>query len=163
MSIIALTEQRLPREPTKSTALVEASLEKPKKVFSDALSAIVAYVPTEIIAAYTLVLATVGAQTAPVPMWTFWVFLGLTPLFVWLVYAVRSVEQGKDIPLGWNVIPLWEAIAATIAFGVWSATLPRSALRGYSWYDPDVAAFVLVVISIVLPLVGVLVAKRRST
>jgi hypothetical protein len=161
MSISALTEQKLARGDGGGTpAGFTNPSAKREKTFSDALAVVVAYIPTELITVYTFVIATIGSDLVPMPVWTFWMFFAATPLLVWLVYAVRCVEQGKPIPWTWSELPVWEAIAATIAFTVWSATLPRSALAVYTWYDQDVAAAALVVVSILLPLVGVLATKK---
>lgn len=164
MSICALTELKVARTdlPRDRVGLVDT--DKPKRSVSDALAIVVAYVPTEIIAIYTLLIATLGdtgsVAAAPLPLWSFWAFVTATPLFVWLLYAVRCVEERKPIPWSWADLPRWEAISAAIAFTAWSATLPRSPFREFAWYDSGVAAIVLVVVSIVLPLIGTLVTRK---
>jgi hypothetical protein len=78
---------------------------------------------------------------------------------VWLLYAARSKEKGQPYgsPRLW---PWWEALASCIAFIAWSAALPKGAFERYEWYDAFGAAIILVLVSGLLPLLGVLFTKK---
>lgn len=133
----------------------------PDRTITDALALVASYVPTEVIAVYTLALGLTagGADQAAVPIdrWYFLAFLLGTPLFVWLVAAVRAREGGEAIPWSPRAWPLWEMSSAVIALLAWSAALPRSMFLHYRWYSASAAVLVMVVVSVILPLVGRLV------
>lgn len=180
MSIVNLTRGRVVRNTPAAEGFVvaaeadgaTAATSGSKKSITDALTAVASYVPTEIIAAYTLALgvavtdkAVLDEQGHPVSahlaMNWFVLFAALTPLFVWLVFAVRSSEAKAPFgsPRLW---PWWEAISAVIAFTTWSAALPKSAFAQWDWYDPGVAAVCLVIVSGLLPLVGAVVNRQKA-
>lgn len=170
MSIASLTERRIQRLALPSSAQVLPRAgdvgDTTAKTISDALSAVAAYVPTEVIAIYTLAISTMagpkGANGEPVlPLWAYFCFLGGDPILVWLVFVVKKIATDHSrailkVPRSW---PYWEAFAAMIAFTVWSAAMPRSAFSGYGWFSPNIAGLLLVVVSLLLPLVGGLFAK----
>jgi hypothetical protein len=169
MSISTLAENKVDRNASQSAPPASAlpgqanpPPEDGKRSLSDALAAVATYVPTEIIAAYTIVLA-LGSDdrhSEAIPFSWFFAMLVFTPLFVWLVYAVRSKEQQRDF-LSPRLWPWWESIAACISFTVWSAALPNSAFARCEWYSPRLAAIALLLISGLLPLVGALMTKSR--
>jgi hypothetical protein len=171
MSLISLAERKVKQQPSAAVAHAAANAaaadDTSAKTISDALSAVAAYVPSEVIAIYTLTIATTVSPKAAngepgvLPLSVFFAFLFATPLLEWLVFVVHKIEtdHNRDIlrqPLQW---PYWEATAATIAFAVWSATMPRSAFSNYNWYSPNISGIVLVVVSLLLPLVGGLFRK----
>lgn len=181
MSISTLTDEKVARNaqraaspaqaaPTQSVAnpdqagvVAAAPSDDSKKTISDAISAVAAYIPTEIIAAYTILLA-LGASDSghgALPLPWFLGMLAFTPLFVWLVYAVRSKEENRNF-LSPRLWPWWESIAACIAFTVWSAALPNSAFGCWGWYSPRLAALALMLVSGLLPLIGSLVTTSRQ-
>ena len=178
MSIATLAENKVDRNAVKATQQSPDQAGQPgqpgqagqagqaddKRNLSDALAAVAAYVPTEIIAAYTIVLA-LGSDdrhSTAIPFSWFLAMLVFTPLFVWLVYAVRSKEEQRDY-LSPRLWPWWESIAACISFTVWSAALPNTAFARCDWYSPRLAAIALMLISGLLPLIGALMTKQRAT
>ena len=101
-----------------------------QSTFTSALTALMAYIPTEILTAYVAVLA--GLQVAdqqtqaPPGAWvSFWVFLVLTPTMVWAIYAGKCRVAGKVLPTSPGKWPMWEMSAATVAFVVWAFALPN--------------------------------------
>lgn len=121
---------------------------------SDALQVITTYVPTEVLTLYVALLA------ATHPSWTlFWVFVVATPLVVWTVFAGKLRNAGQSLPVAPASWPMWEMVAATIAYVVWAFTLPNSPFTGYAWYSSGVAAVAVLVASTVLGLLTPVVAR----
>lgn len=154
MSIVGLVTTKVTRNARELQPLPQST-----SSVTDALAAVAAYVPTEILAGYTLALGT--ADEAGLSAGWFVVFLLLTPAFVWLVFAVRSKEQAKPF-WPWRVWPWWECAAATIAFTAWSAALPHSTFVKFTWYSAGAAAVALVITSAALPLLGAIVTKANA-
>lgn len=164
MSISTLVRRRIDRE---ERATARQAADQPTPTTSDAAAAVAAYIPSEVIAAYTLVLSLTvadGVTAAGTPealAWpAFFGFLAGTPLFVWLSYAVARVGAGLSVPWSPRQWPYWEAVAAVVAFTVWSAVMPKSAFLAESWYSAAWASVALFVASIVLPLVGTVVTRQ---
>jgi hypothetical protein len=95
----------------------------------NALSALIKYVPTEVI---TLYVATVAAReaiemTIPSfsPMFIYWTFVVITPMLFLLLFLSRLQVEKQPIP-PFRAWPLWRMIAATIAFGVWALAIPNN-------------------------------------
>lgn len=124
----------------------------------NALTALVRYVPTEVV---TLYVATVAARQqieAALPsfkaLWLFWGFVCLTPLmFALLFYNKLAVANTKL--RSWKEFPWWKMIASTIGFAVWALAVPNgpylqtagaSALAGLA------ALFVSTVLSLLDPI-----------
>jgi hypothetical protein len=130
-----------------------------------ALNLLIGYIPTEVLTLYVAVLAAIK-QTNQVPnqvtqaMWTtFWVFLILTPIVVWLVYAGKLIEaktENNPLPIsGFGACPIWEMIAATIAYCAWAFALPNTPFTEYSsWYSAPLSGVVVLATSIVLGLLA---------
>jgi hypothetical protein len=107
----------------------------PDNQMTSAVKVIVTYIPTEILTLYVAVVAALnsspndavaGSSTNPVP-WlrvTFWAFLAVTPLAVWVLYAVKVTAARKPIP-GFSQLPVWEMVAGTIAYAAWAFALPN--------------------------------------
>jgi hypothetical protein len=173
VSIVSLTAMKARRSRTgadqalaaKAAFAAAAEESAPaKKTFTEAMATVTAYVPTEIIAVYTFVIASLERAGLAVS----WAFLAATPVFVWLVYAARCVEEQKPIPWSWKGWPYWEAISASIAFAAWATALPNSPFINAqwikdkaSWVEPEHGAIALAIVSVLLPLVGVLANRRQ--
>lgn len=136
---------------------------------SSGLSAIVAYIPTEVLTLYVAVLAAIQHPTAAVqptqlelrPLWiSFYGFLAATPLIVWLVYAAKVRAENKKLPVAPRTWPWWEMFAATVAYVAWAFALPNSPFQKYSsWYSSAIAGVVVLVISTLLGLLAPLVRR----
>lgn len=159
MSIVGLAASKVARNARELSG-VPAPQEPPPSTVTDALAAVAAYVPTEVLTAYTLTLA-LAVGNKPLSLAWYVAFLVMTPLFVWLVFAAKCREENRAF-LSWRLWPWWEAAAACIAFTAWSAALPQTAFQRFGWYSSGVAAVALAVISGVLPLVGTVVTKTQT-
>jgi hypothetical protein len=120
------------------------------------LNVLFGYIPTEILTLYVAVLAAIQpASTARTAHWAaFWSFLIATPLVVWLVYAAKIKALQKPLPFGLQAWPMWEMIAATVAYLAWALALPETPFAGYSWYSAALAGVAVLVASTLLGLLG---------
>ena len=132
---------------------------------TSALSAIAAYIPTEVVTVYVAVLATLGVATGrggttytPIPVYV--VFIILTPIVVWGLYASRAVTAGKRLPRSLRSWPKWEMVAATLAFAAWGAAMPSSPLGVFEWFMPSLAGVVALVLSLLIGVFSPLFSTR---
>lgn len=134
------------------------------------IDSVTLYVPIEIITAYVAILATFSLNTPDSSLSrivTFWVFLGLTPVTAWMLYAARrraddAMQHPETTPtLPWlpTKWPWWEMISGAVAFAVWTYALPLSPFARYSWYRPALGTAGLLFVSFVLGLIEPLVTK----
>jgi hypothetical protein len=121
-----------------------------------ALNVLFGYIPTEVLTLYVAVIAAINSKDSATSSVTaaawpvFWAFLVTTPLVVWVVYAAKLKGAGKPLSLQ---LPIWEMIAATIAFGAWAFALPKSPFSELSWQS-GAAPIVVLVTSTVLGLLA---------
>ncbi|HYN06965.1 MAG TPA: hypothetical protein VES67_06220 [Vicinamibacterales bacterium] len=94
---------------------------------TNALNALVGYIPTEVI---TLYVAALSAETALHSTFQIidaakilWFFVGLTPALLLLIYLSKVAATGDALP-GPGKWPWWKMCAATIAFFVWALAVP---------------------------------------
>jgi hypothetical protein len=102
-----------------------------EKDVQNALSALVEYIPAEIIVLY---LATLSAL--PVIKEAIWdkidalgLYLGfalLTPVLFFLIYVGKRRAAGFSWKTEWKKYPWWLTVAATLAFLAWALAVPES-------------------------------------
>ena len=94
---------------------------------TNALNALVGYIPTEVITLYVAALSAEAALHSTVPAidaaTILWFFVGLTPLLLLLIYLSKVAATGDKLP-GPREWPWWKMVAATIAFFVWALAVP---------------------------------------
>ena len=143
---------------------------------ASALAAIVAYIPTEVIILYVAALAAVRAKDLPsgtsarvtasvvssassAELLTFIIFLIITPVIVWLLFAGKVKAAGKLIPASPSKWPVWEMSAAIVAFAAWAYALPDSPFSRFSWYTVALGTLVVLVVSTALGLLAPIVQR----
>jgi hypothetical protein len=84
----------------------------------------------------------------------FWSFLVATPIVVWLVYGAKVKAANNPLPLAFGTWPIWEMLAATVAYCAWAFALPNSPFGEYSWYSSALSAVAVLVASTCLGLLG---------
>jgi hypothetical protein len=125
---------------------------------ADALSAIETYIPTEVVTVYAAVTAAIDSSAARTHtgQWVaFWLFLVLTPVANWCLFA--AMLRGRQEPVPWRPQrdwPWYGMVTAAVAFALWGFTLPGTPFAGFSWYNGAIGAPVLLVGSLVLGLAG---------
>lgn len=118
---------------------------------TDAFKNISTYIPTEILGAYIPALAAVAAARQQSLRWTiFWLFLGITPLATWLVFARLAYEQGKPLPTHPRTWPYWALLAGLIAFGAYAAALPGSVFHDLSWFNDGLGLTAVLIVALLL-------------
>lgn len=132
-----------------------------------ALQVISAYIPTEILALYIAVLAALRDSTSdradPVSVESaFWVFLVMTPVAVWFVFAakIRASNTTEALPLAPSAWPVWEMSAATIAYVAWVVALPDSPFTGVT---PAIGGVVVLMTSTLLGLAAPVFQRPLGT
>jgi hypothetical protein len=98
----------------------------PRDPPSDILSGLTKYIPTESI---TLYVSTVSAQQALksiglTPAFTYWFFVGLTPLLLITLFLRQLAVEGSQWRVKIEQLPWWQVIASTIAFMTWALAVP---------------------------------------
>lgn len=109
----------------------------------DFSTALLKYIPGEIVAAFVLVNGVMG--NAKAATWAYWaVFAALsaaTPLYLWRV----TQEPGTSLPIR-------QLVSSTIAFGVWVFAL-GGPFSQYTWYASWYGAVLLPIYSVFIPIV----------
>lgn len=167
ISEIAKASFTVPTDATKGTASNQSSS------IDTALNVISGYIPTEVLTLYVAVAAAIQPSTSttePHPVtsaqWlAFWLFLVATPTVVWVVYAGKVKAMQKPLPMQLGAWPLWEMIAASIAYFAWALALPSTPFKQYEGhgYSQAVAAVVVLVASVGLGLLAPLFQRPLST
>jgi hypothetical protein len=165
MSINAMTNLAVARReagpPTHAEAAQAALSGTPdsnRSVATSALNLLITYIPTEIL---TLYVAVLGAINRPGAEWVaFWCFLVATPAFVWLIYAAKLRAANQPLPLTPFVWPIWEMVAATVAYAAWAFGLPNSPFRVFKdFYSAPLAGVIVLIASTVLGLIAPVVQR----
>lgn len=171
-STIAYRRRADTRRPNPETLpqLEEAVGGEPEttNAVTSALSAIATYIPSEILTLYVAVVAaltpTAGTSANVTTQWsTLIIFTTLTPVVVWVLYAIKVSGAGKPLPVTPTNWPLWEMSSATIACLAWSFAMPQTPFNGQPWYSPPLAGIAVLVVSTALGLVAPLFTRRALT
>lgn len=154
--------------PDKAPAQVQAATG-----VNTTLNVLFGYIPTEVVTVYVGIATALQPETpegAPIPpptgpQWAaFWAFVVLTPLTVWVVYASKLKAAGKPLPLTWATWPIWEMVAALVAFCTWAFALPNTPFREFrDWYSPALASIAVLFASTALGLVAPLFQRELGT
>jgi hypothetical protein len=163
MSIEAMTnravEDRLLRQG--DSRIVSEALDERKELANrgtgvrQAADSIVTYIPTEIVTVYVAAAAAIHTAGSK-PGTGQWILLGallvLTPITTWALFAAKIHGLGESMPVAPRNWPWLHIIIASIAFLLWSFTLPNTPFEQLRWYTPGLAAVVLLVGTMVLGL-----------
>ena len=131
--------------------------------FSNALNALIQYIPTESVTLYIATLAAAPALEQALDFVTveviYWFFAVLTPILFVLIYLGK--RRSAHLPvfpkrLEW---PIWGVVSATIAFMAWALAVPSGP---YLQNDAGgvVAGLLAVFVSLLLELIGRVVTPR---
>jgi hypothetical protein len=142
--------------PTNTQPAAGSTLADKKNSVETTLNVLFGYIPTEVITLYVTVISTIETgDKATLAEWiAFVAFVVSTPMVVWLVYAAKLKAAGKQLPLSFGALPVWEMLAATIAFVAWSFALPRSPFGAFDWYSPELSGVIVLIVSTFLGLLA---------
>ena len=152
MSLHAMTNRALSADPAVPYTDPDAG---------NPATAIVGYIPTEIVAVYVPAVAAITTPGVPIGdgQWVLLiVVLALTPITTWAVFAAKRRNAGAPLPVAPSTWPWPEMLIASVAFLLWAFTLPRTPFEQFDWYRPGLAAVLLLVGTLVL---GLLVPLLR--
>jgi hypothetical protein len=131
-----------------------------------ALNVLFGYIPTEVLTLYVAVLAAIQKpDKVTQAQWiVFWSFLAFTPIVVWIVYAAKvRIARGGALPTAFRAWPVWEMLAATVAYVAWAFALPQTPFTQYLWYSSALAGAAVLVTSTVLGLLAPLFQRPLGT
>lgn len=113
---------------------------EPSSSATNALEALVKYVPTESVTLYVAAASAGEALAATFPFFTpvfsYWFFAGLTPILFLLIFAGKRRAQALPPFPPLRRWPWWKLVASFVAFLSWGLAVPNhpyatgSALRG---------------------------------
>ncbi len=150
---------------------------KPANNANDAIDIIMRYIPSEAIALYIaaipilpiikekmisiinyLGITITSSLTSFIDRWfCILVFTALTALVVLLVYIGNFQKKSKTKWTLKDGMPWWSIVSASIAFMVWAWAIPNPSVEGEITISP-VSTFLLISVSILLPLIGQYIA-----
>jgi hypothetical protein len=121
-----------------------------------AMHVLFGYIPTEVLTLYVAVLAAINQpdQVTNAEWFTFWLFLAATPVVVWLVYGAKIKAAQKPLPLAPGTWPVWEMLAATVAYCAWALALPNTPFTDFSWYSSALSGVIVLITSTFLGLLA---------
>jgi hypothetical protein len=164
VSLPLATPVAIPSHVRKATPGVPSANPKPPPTadaaasnVNTALHLLFGYIPTEVLTLYVAVLAAlhgVNATATNAPGCVFWIFLLATPLVVWLVYAAKVKAAQHTVPVRPSQWPVWEMLAATVAYFAWAFAMPNNPFAAYTWYSSGLAGIAVLVASTVLGLLA---------
>jgi hypothetical protein len=124
---------------------------------TSALAIITTYIPTEILTLYVATLAAIQTPNDSAAMEqriTFWIFLVLSPVIIWLVYAAKLRSDNKPLPLSLRQWPIWEMVAATLSYVAWAISLPGSSILQEVGLPPGLGAVLVIATAALLGLIA---------
>lgn len=136
--------------------------------FTAAMKAVTTYIPTDVLTLYvagSAIFLTTDAGQAPDFDKAWLIFAGgviATPVVNALVFMAKVRSAGVAIPRQLKAWPIWESVAATIAFVFWAAALPATPFSEFSWYDAAFAGFLLGVVSLFLGLISAIILPTAT-
>ena len=141
---------------TRRIELVNTPTPNAQTSISTALKVIATYIPTEVLTLYVAVLAALRTpgQTDNRLSVTFYSFLIVTPVVVWLVYAAKCKGGGKPLPLTPKSWPVWEMFAAAVAYAAWAFAMSDNPFSVFTWYSSALAGVVVLIVSTLLGLLA---------
>jgi hypothetical protein len=157
------------RRPQLRAALQPLAAESPvqKTPPSNALDALVKYIPTESITLYVAATSAATLSTLKTGFpnfsmwWVYWAFVVLTPILFLLIYVGKRRSQKLSfLPESKKEWPWWKLFASTLAFMVWALAVPP--LLESSDVGKVAAAFGALLVSTMLSLIGAVVEPPET-
>jgi hypothetical protein len=171
MSIVGMVDNKVALEKRK--AQPDQDPESPPQgaipgVQANVLNQLVAYIPTEIITLWVALIAILndpstdlGQDICHADWSTHWilaaVFAGLAAALT-LGLAYRKFKDTDGVSFKW---PVFQMVAAPLAFLAWAVALPEGPLRSACWYTEEAGAFIVTVATVALTTIGYILGENK--
>ena len=151
----------IPPHPAPAIPTPLASTGSTTTTVENALTALVRYIPAEVVTLYVAAVSVGSAFESVIPAYTptllYWAFVTLTPIIFYLVYLnqLAAMKQPLTQVKNW---PRWKPAASTVAFGVWALAIPTNPyIEGEA--GAAVAGFAALFVSMILSLIAPIVER----
>lgn len=151
--------------PSDRKAAEPAPASRSKGAIENALTALVKFIPTEVVTLYVAAVSVGPAFKSVIPVYTptltYWAFVALTPLIFYLLYLNKLASMDQPVPpvSQW---PRWKPVASTIAFGVWALAIPSNPyIQGEA--GAAVMGFTVLFVTTILSLVTPIIERSEKT
>ncbi len=164
MSLSSLADRDVERYQSRVRTIHPEIDDADQTPLAAAAKAIVTHIPAEVVTVYVALTALVNESAEPIGTahWTLmWVVLALTPIVIWLLFAVKARKAGLALPAHPRHWPWVSMVISMLAFVVWAFSLPKSPFETLSWYRPVWGAGVLLIGTLLLGLIAELLHKER--
>lgn len=95
---------------------------------SNVLDQLVKFIPVEVITLYVAAVSATESIKLALPGYTarttYFICIGITPVILLLVWLKERRANDLTLSSGLRKLPLWQMIAATIAFAAWALAIP---------------------------------------
>ena len=168
MSVVGMVDNKVALEKRKARGKPDEPPVEVKGVPANVVNQLVAFIPTEIITLWVALIAVLNDPKAPTGKklchadWsTHWYcaigFAVLASLLV-LGLAYRKFKDTEGIDFKW---PVFQMLAAPIAFMAWAISLPEGPLRSACWYSEEAGAFIVTVATVAITTVGYIAGETK--
>lgn len=154
-----------PVDMLKPVPRAAAPVEQSGITAQNALTALVKFIPTEIITLYVCAVSVGTGFKTVFPNFTpallYWSFIVLTPVLYYLIYlsSLASTNQPRPPLRQW---PRWKPLASMIAFSVWALAIPENPyIKGEA--GAAVMGFLVLFVTMLLSLVTPIIERSEKT
>jgi len=122
-------------------------------VGTSAMTAITAYIPTEILTIYIAGVGIFSIESGKVAAWVFFIACVIaTPAINFAVFEAKRRAAKLPRPTSAQGWPIWESTAATIAFVFYAAAIKQGSFSDAEWYSVEMAGFLVIIVTAALGL-----------
>jgi hypothetical protein len=161
MSMTALADAAIRRNQSIAPHLVQTFAAAPSTTAASAntgvtkgLSSLANFFPAEILTAYIGAVGLVHASGTEMQWVVFGVFLTLTPILEWGIYATKAQKLGQPLPYNPSRWPKAALITSFAAFAIYAFSFPNSPFNQFGWYTSVLAGLVVLVSSTLVTVFG---------
>ena len=154
---------RQPIAPSRAPSTAPSDATPGAGSVDSAYNTLFGYIPTEVVTLYVAVVTAISSKPENWKLDTLVAFLLITPLVVWIAYATKVKGAGKPIPARLSQWPVWEMVAAELAFGAWAFALWNQSAPDTTTVPTGLASLVVLATSTGLGLLSPLFQRPLPT